>query len=62
MKPSTTEHLFPHPSPKNCEEQSAEVDFTLPINTEDKSTILLNVEVAVKDIVSKKARNKRSNY
>jgi hypothetical protein len=56
MKASTTEHPFPHPSQANCEEEAGKVDVTLPINTEDKTTILLNVEGAVKDIVSNLAK------
>lgn len=36
--------------------RAEEPKFTLPINTEDKTTILLNVEVAVKDIISKLAK------
>ena len=33
-------------------------EITLPINTEDKTTILLNVEGSVKDIVSNLAKGK----
>ena len=56
MEHSTTELPSPRPSQPNREEEAAKVDFTLPINIEDKTTILLNVEVAVKDIVSKLAK------
>jgi len=59
MKHTTTELPFPHPSQPNCEEEAGKVDFTLPINTEDKTTILLNVEGAVKDIVSNLAKRQQ---
>ena len=52
-----TEHPFPHAT-SNSEEEAANIVFTLPINTEDKTTILLNVEGAVKDIVSNLAKRK----
>lgn len=53
------EHPFPHPPTTNCEEKAAKVDFTLPINAEKKTTILLNVEVAVKDIITNLAKKQQ---
>ena len=61
MKPSTAEHPFPHPSQEEYEEQAAKIDFTLPINAEDKTTILLNVEGSIKDIISKLAKKQEIN-
>jgi len=49
-----TEHPFPHAT--SISEEEAKVHFALPINAEDKTTILLNVESAVKDIVSNLAK------
>jgi hypothetical protein len=40
----------------DCEKKEAEVDFKLPINTEEKTTILLNIEGAVKDIINNLAK------
>ncbi len=51
---SNTEHPFPHAN--STHEEEAKVDFTLPINPEDKTTILLNIEGAVKDVVSNLAK------
>jgi hypothetical protein len=56
MEPSTTELAVTHLFQATSEEEAAKVDFTLPINGENKTTILLNVEEAVKDVVSNIAK------
>ena len=52
-----TTHPFPHSSSNTpVIEKEEESDFTLPINPEQKTTILLNVEEAVKDLIFTLAR------
>jgi hypothetical protein len=53
---TSTKHSLPHLLQTTEEEKGKDDDFTLPINAEDKTTILLNVEAALKNIINNLAK------
>jgi len=55
-QPTTASTEHPLSRTHSTNEEEAKVDFTLPINAEDKTSILLNIEEAVKEVVSNLAK------